>query len=37
LIDFFQRADYDVITEGVGINVLAFHRTDPSRQQIRPA
>lgn len=37
LIDFFVRAGYDVITEGVGINVLAFHRTDPSRQQIRPA
>lgn len=35
LAAFLRGAGYEVITEGVGLNLLAFHQSDPSRHQIR--
>jgi FkbM family methyltransferase len=35
LIGMLESAGYQLITEGVGINLLAFHATDPSRNQIQ--
>lgn len=37
LLQFLQAAGYQVITEGMGLNLLAFHESDPSRLQIRRA
>jgi FkbM family methyltransferase len=34
LVAFLEGAGYEVITEGVGLNLMAFHRTDPSRNQV---
>lgn len=35
LARFLEDAGYHLITEGVGINMLGFHDSDPSRHQIR--
>jgi FkbM family methyltransferase len=37
LTAFLQGLGYEVITEGMGLNLLAFHQSDPSRKQIRRA
>lgn len=34
LLAFLEGLGYEAITEGMGINALAFHRSDPSRQGI---
>ncbi|MEJ6021570.1 FkbM family methyltransferase [Ramlibacter sp. PS4R-6] len=34
LIACLEDAGYEVITEGLDINLMAFHRSDPSRRQI---
>jgi FkbM family methyltransferase len=35
LVQLLQAADYHVITEGAGLNLVAFHEKDPAREQIR--
>jgi len=37
LLRFLEALGYGVITEGVGLNLLAIHGSDPSRNQIRRA
>jgi hypothetical protein len=32
---FLQGLGYHTITEGVGLNMLGLHETDPSRHQLR--
>jgi FkbM family methyltransferase len=34
---FLQGLGYEVITEGMGLNLLAIHQSDPSRNQIQRA
>jgi FkbM family methyltransferase len=35
LVSLLEAAGYHVITEGGGMNLVAFHESDPARQQIR--
>ncbi|NML42848.1 FkbM family methyltransferase [Ramlibacter sp. G-1-2-2] len=35
LTAYLQEVGYEVITEGLGLNLLAFHRTDPTRQNLQ--
>jgi hypothetical protein len=35
LLDFMQRLGYETITEDMGLNMLAIHTSDPSRQGLR--
>jgi FkbM family methyltransferase len=37
LVAYLQGLGYEVITEGMGLNLLAIHQSDPSRQQIHRA
>jgi len=35
LVEFLEGLGYEAITKGLGLNLLAVHHTDPTRQQIR--
>lgn len=36
LVAWFEQLGYEVITQGLDLNMLAIHKSDPTRQQIRP-
>jgi hypothetical protein len=35
LLAFLQELGYQTITEGMGVNILAIHSSDPSRNELR--
>ena len=35
LVAFLEGAGYEVIAKGLGVNLLAVHRSDPTRQHIQ--
>lgn len=36
LAALLRQAGYEVVSEGVGLNLLGFHHTDPTRQNVQP-